>query len=188
MRPRLIAIGASLGGTSAMQVLLPELPEDFPAAVALVLHRGKGSDDILTQFLRKHCRLPIVEAEDKTPVTPGRIHLAPADYHLLVEGDHFALSTEASVEYARPSIDVLFESAADVYGDRAVGVILTGAGRDGARGVAAIKRAGGLTVVQAQDTAERADMPTAALATGMVDVILPLKSIAPFLSGRCASK
>lgn len=182
---RFIAVGTSLGGTMALQVLLPALPGDFPGALAVVLHRGKESDDALIEFLRRDCRLPVEEARDKTPIVPGHIYVAPADYHLLVEGDHFALSTEAPVAYARPSIDVLFESAADACGTEAVGVILTGAGQDGALGMAAIKRRGGLTIVQAPETAERGDMPRAALAGGMADEVLPLDRIAPFLAKLC---
>ena len=187
MASRFIAIGASLGGTNALRVLLPALPRAFPAAVTLVLHRGQGSGETLVQFLRKHCLLAVEEAQDKTVIKPGHVYLAPADYHLLVEGNHFALSTEAAVSYARPSIDVLFESAAEVWGRSAIGVILTGAGRDGAQGLAAIKRYGGLTIVQAPATAECGDMPNAALVTGMVDEILPLDEIAPFLAKRCSS-
>lgn len=182
-----VAIGASLGGTDALQVLLPALPGDFPAALALVLHRGRDSDESLIDFLQRNCRLPVGEAQDKTLITPGHVYVAPADYHLLVEGNHFALSTEAAVAYARPSIDVLFESAAEAWGKAAIGVILTGTGQDGAQGLAAIKRYGGLTVVQAPATAERSDMPNGALATGMVDEILPLDEIAPFLARRCSS-
>ena len=182
-----VVIGTSWGGTNALRVLLPALPGDFRAVLALVLHRGRDSDETLIDFLQRNCRLPVREAQDKTLITPGHVYVAPADYHLLVEGNHFALSTEAAVTYARPSIDVLFESAAEAWGKAAIGVILTGAGRDGAQGLAAIKRYGGLTVVQAPATAERSDMPNAALATGMVDEVLPLDEIAPFLVKRCSS-
>lgn len=182
MKPHLVAIGTSLGGTAALQVLLPTLPPDFPAAVALVFHRAQGADDTLVRFLRKHCRLPVEEAQDKTPLQSGCLYFAPADYHLLVEGDHFALSTEPPVSFARPSIDVLFESVADVYAANAVGVVLTGAGHDGAEGLAAIKRRGGLTIVQSPATAESRHMPDAALATGTVDRVLPLEEIVPFLT------
>jgi len=126
----------------------------------------------------------VEEAQDKTPIRPGRLYFAPADYHLLVEDNHFALSTEARVSYARPSIDVLFESAAEAYGKKAVGIILTGAGHDGARGMAEIKRRGGLTIVQSPETAECNSMPIAARATGMVDKALALEDIVPFLMKR----
>ena len=181
-QPHLVAIGTSLGGTAALQVLLPTFPPEFPAAIALVFHRGQGSDDTLIHFLRKHCRLPVEEAQDKTPIYPGRLYFAPADYHLLVEDDHFALSTEPPVSFARPSIDVLFESVADAFAARAVGIVLTGAGHDGAAGLAAIKRRGGLTMVQSPATAESSHMPNAALETGMVDKVLPIEEIVPFLT------
>ena len=179
---RFIGIGASLGGTAALQQLLPTLPLEFPAAVALVFHRAPGSETTLVQFLRKYCRLPVEEAQDKTPIQSGRLYFAPADYHLLVEDDHFALSTEAPVSFARPSIDVLFESAAEAYGANAAGVILSGAGHDGAAGLAAIKRHGGLTMVQLPASAECSHMPDAAIATGLVDEVLPVDEIVAFLA------
>lgn len=184
MIARFIGIGASLGGTAALQVLLPAFSPEFDGAVTLVFHRSQGPDETLVRFLRKHCRLPVEEAQDKTMIRPGCLYFAPADYHLLVESDHFALSTAAAVSYARPSIDVLFESAAEAYGKKAVGIVLTGAGHDGATGVAAIKRRGGLTIVQAPETAECGAMPKAAMATGMVDMVLALDQIVPFLGER----
>ena len=181
MTMQFIAIGTSLGGTSALQTLLPTLPKDWPAAVTLVFHRGQGPGEMLSRFLAKYSRWPVEEAQDKTPVVPGHLYFAPSDYHLLVEENHFALTTEAVVSHARPSIDVLFESVAHVYGDRAAGVVLTGAGHDGAAGLAAIKERGGLTLVQSPETAESPAMPNAAIATGKVDKILPLEEIFPFL-------
>lgn len=181
MTMQFIAIGTSLGGTAALQTLLPTLPMHWPAVVTLVFHRGHGPSDMLAHFLAKYSRWPVEEAQDKTPIVPGRLYFAPSDYHLLVEEDHFALTTDAVVSYARPSIDVLFESVADVYAERAVGVVLTGAGHDGAAGLAAIKERGGLTLVQSPGTAESPHMPNAAIATGKVDKILPLEEIFPFL-------
>lgn len=178
---RFIAIGASLGGTSALQVLLPSMPSNWAATVALVFHRAQGAGDTLERFLRKYCPLPVEEAHDKTPTQIGRFYYAPADYHLMCEESHFALTTDAAVSYARPSIDVLFETAAEVYGDRAAGVVLSGAGHDGAAGLIAIKQRGGLTLVQTPDSAESPMMPNAAIATGKVDHVLPLEQIVPFL-------
>ena len=185
MTIRFVAVGVSLGGTNALRVLLPGLPENFPATLAVVFHRGKDSDESLIKFLKKNCAMILEEAQDKTLILPGHVYVAPADYHLMVEDNHFALSTEAAVSYARPSADVLFESVAEAYGKDSAGVILTGAGRDGAQGIVAIKRAGGLTVVQAPETAECPDMSNAALATNMVDEVLALERIAPFLASRC---
>lgn len=176
-----IAIGTSLGGTSALQKLLPAMPANWLAAVTLVFHRAQDAGDTLERFLRKYSPMPVWEAQDKTPILPGHLYYAPSDYHLLVEDNHFALSTEAAVAYARPSIDVLFESAAEMYKERAAGVILTGAGHDGAAGLVSIKARGGLTLVQSPDSAESASMPNAAIATGKVDKILPLEEIVPFL-------
>lgn len=182
MARQFIGIGTSLGGTAALQALLPTFPPEFPAVLTLVFHRAQGSDDTLVRFLRKYCRLPVEEAQDKTPILPGRLYFAPADYHLLVEGDHFALSTEAPVSFARPSIDVFFESIAEAYGKHAVGVLLSGAGHDGATGLAAIKRVGGLTLVQSPATAECSHMVDAALATGKVDSALPVEEMVAFMA------
>lgn len=181
MTMQFIAIGTSLGGTSALQTLLPTMPADWTAAVTLVFHRAHGSGDMLERFLRKYSPLQVEEAQDKTPILPGRLYFAPSDYHLLVEDKHFALSTEAAVSYARPSIDVLFESAAEMYGEHAAGVVLSGSGHDGAAGLARIKERGGLTLVQTPDSAESNFMPNAAIATGKVDRILSLEEIVPFL-------
>lgn len=181
MTIKFIAIGTSLGGTRALQQLLPMFQPAFPAAITLVLHRAQGENDSLLDFLQKNCRLHIEEAQDKTPIKSGWLYFAPADYHLMVEDNHFALSTDAAVSFARPSIDVLFESVAEAYGKNAVGIVLTGSGYDGARGLAAIKRHGGTTIIQAPDTAECNSMPKAALATAMVDVVLNIDNIVPFL-------
>jgi two-component system chemotaxis response regulator CheB len=183
--PQIVLIGTSSGGLSALQVLLPGLGEKFPCPVAIAQHRGKDGGAGLRGFMQKSCRLPIEEPEDKTPIAPGHIYLAPRDYHLLVEKGHFALSTDAPVWYARPSINVLFESAADAYAEKAVGVILSGANGDGARGLAAIKARGGTAIVEAPETAAYRAMPEAALAATQVDRILPLAEIAPFLNHIC---
>jgi two-component system chemotaxis response regulator CheB len=181
----IVVVGASYGGLAALQVLLPELAPEFPLPVVIVQHRKKDADDGLCEYLRKRCPLPFIEPEDKEKVEPGHVYLAPRDYHLLIEKSIFALSTESPVAYARPSIDVLFESAADIYRERIVGVVLTGANRDGAKGLAKIKALGGLAVVQDPVSAESRAMPDAALAATTVDRILPLPEIAPFLNELC---
>lgn len=177
----LIVVGTSLGGLRALESLLSGLPKSFPVSMAIVQHRHKTSDNTLRTLLQQYSALPLKEPEDKEVVVPGRVYLAPADYHLLVETGSFALSTEAPVSYARPSIDVLFESAADAYAQRVIGVILTGANQDGAQGLAKIKACGGLTVVQEPSTAESRTMPEAAIAAVAVDWVLPLEAIASFL-------
>lgn len=184
----LVVVGTSLGGLHALEVLLAGLPKDFPVSVAVVQHRHKDSENTLSFFLQQHSSLPLKEPEDKEAIVPGQVYLAPADYHLLVEPGSFALSTEAPVEYARPSIDVLFESAAEVYAEKVIGVILTGANQDGAQGLAKIKAHGGLAVVQEPATAFSPTMPQAAIAAVRVDWILPLLEIAPFVVNLCQSQ
>ena len=179
----LVVAGASLGGFDALAVLLGGLAEDFHLPLAVVQHRSVDSDELLSILLRRVCRLPIREVEDKQPLLPGAVYIAPADYHLLVERDHFALSIDERVQFARPSIDVLFESAADVYRERLVAILLSGANEDGARGIAHVKARGGLTIVQDPASAESARMPAAAIAGAAVDHVLPLEGIVEFLSG-----
>lgn len=183
--PQLVVIGTSAGGLSALQVLLPALGDKFPCPLVVAQHRGKEQGTGLRDFMQKSCRMTIEEPEDKTPIEPGRVYLAPGDYHLLIERGHFALSTDAPVGYARPSINVLFESAADAYAEGTIGVILSGTNADGALGVAAIKARGGVVIVEEPATASYRAMPEAALAAAKVDHVLPLAEIAPTLSGLC---
>jgi two-component system, chemotaxis family, protein-glutamate methylesterase/glutaminase len=177
----IIVIGASLGGLRALSVLLAGLPADFAPPIVIAQHRHASSGGSLIGVLQPYCALRIEEIEDKQEICGQRVYLAPADYHVLIEPGSFALSTEAPVTYARPSIDVLFESAADVYADRVVGVILTGASDDGARGLARIKQCGGLALAQEPATAESPVMPAAAIAAAQVDHVLPIARLAPFL-------
>jgi two-component system chemotaxis response regulator CheB len=178
---RIVVAGASTGGLAAMQTLLPRLPQDFTLPFVVVQHRGKESGTGLCDLLQRCSNLPVSEPEDKELIEGGHVYLAPCDYHLLVEIGSFALSTESPVWFARPSINVLFESAADAYGEDVIGVLLTGANADGARGLAAIKARGGMTIVEEPSTAQAREMPDAALALIDVDRILPLPEIAPFL-------
>ncbi|HAX90568.1 MAG TPA: chemotaxis protein CheB [Cyanobacteria bacterium UBA11162] len=192
---KIVVIGTSLGGLHALEILLSGLPKSLPLPVVIVQHRHKNSDDSLSVFLQQHCAMPVTEAEDKEAIAPGRVYLAPPDYHLLVESGHCALSTEAPVCYARPSINVLFESAADAYGKSAIGVILTGSSHDGTQGLLSIKAHGGLVLVQEPTTAESAIMPQSAIYAlqqhyklGRArDWILPLPDIAPVLVNLCHS-
>ena len=181
----IVVIGASVGGLSALQLLLPELSPEFPLPVVIVQHRRKETHDGLCEYLRKRSPLPLREPDDKEKIEPNHIYLAPSDYHLLIEESIFTLSTESPVAYARPSIDVLFESAADVYHERMIGVVLTGASRDGARGLSRIKSLGGMAIVQDPQSAQSRIMPQAAIDATAVDHILPLEEIAPFLNGIC---
>lgn len=185
MNPSIVVVGASLGGLSALRVILGRLPPGYPFPVAVAQHRkpfpATNGDD-LASVLSRYGPLPVIDAEDKAPVDPGRIVLAPPDYHLLVEQRHFALSTGESVSYARPSIDVLFESAAEAYGAAVVAVLLTGANRDGAEGVLAVQRAGGRVLIQDPLDAEAPAMPRAGLEALGLDKGLRLTEIADELA------
>jgi two-component system chemotaxis response regulator CheB len=177
----LVVVGTSWGGLSALRELIGKLPKELELPVVIVPHRHRQSDDLIAPLLQDVTPLPVREVEDKSPITPGAIHIAPADYHLLVEGEHFALSTDAPVSYSRPSIDVTFASVADSFGDRSVGVILTGANADGARGLKRIADRGGLALVQLPATAESPLMPDAALRSVPDARVLTLAEIAATL-------
>jgi two-component system chemotaxis response regulator CheB len=165
-RPAVIAVGASAGALDALRDLLPPLPPDFPAPIVVVVHVPPARESGLPAVLARECRLEVVEAEDKMALAAGKVAFAPPDYHLLIEAHGgLALSADPPVQYSRPSIDVLFESAASAFGPRALGILLSGANADGAQGLAAIARAGGLTWVQAPETAQVSTMPEAALAS-----------------------
>ncbi|HUP45479.1 MAG TPA: chemotaxis protein CheB [Thermoanaerobaculia bacterium] len=179
--PELIVIGCSLGGMEALKKILDDIPDDFQIPIAIAQHRHKASDDGLPAFLRRVSRLCVVDVDDKLRIAPNCVYLAPADYHLLVERGMFHLSTDDRVAFSRPSIDVLFESAADAYGQALVGVVLTGANADGANGARQVKARGGFVVVQDPLTAEAPAMPEAAIRAARVDRILPLDRIGPFL-------
>jgi two-component system chemotaxis response regulator CheB len=174
----LIVIGTSLGGLAALSEVLACLPRHFTCPVAIVQHRAAAAaDGVLAALLQARTFLPVVEPDDKVPIRRGHIYLAPADYHLLVETDGtLSLSTDPPVHCARPSIDVLFESAAHVFGEALTAVVLTGASTDGADGVTAVRERGGYVVAQDPSTAESGVMPRAAIAAG-VDLVLPLAEI-----------
>jgi len=170
-----------------MSELLDVLPDDVDLPVVLAQHRAPDSErESLEALLRKHTRRSVVEAGDKDEIRPQHVYVAPPDYHLLVEADgSFALSTDERVQYARPSVDVLFESTADAYGERTIGIVLTGANADGAAGLLAIRDVGGVAIVQDPETAEARQMPDAAIHATAVDAILPVREIGKFLLGLC---
>lgn len=171
----LVAVGTSWGGLEALGRLLGNLPPHFRTPIAVVQHRGAGTPDgAMQKYLADRCALAIVDVEDKEPIEPGHVYLAPPDYHMLVDDGFLALSLEASVAHSRPSVDVLFETAADSFGPRLVAVVLTGANNDGSRGVVKVRAAGGVVLVQDPEEAERQEMPEAAIATGEKVEILPL--------------
>jgi two-component system, chemotaxis family, protein-glutamate methylesterase/glutaminase len=173
-----VAIGASAGGVDVLSVLLPALPLSCRASLFIVLHIPRERPSLLPELFASRCALPVKEAEDKEPVQPGTVYFAPPDYHMLIErGPALALSGDEPVHFSRPSIDVLFDSAADVYCERLLGLILTGANQDGAKGLATIGRAGGRTVVQEPRTAAVSFLPEAAVRQGPVDFVLSLEQL-----------
>ena len=177
---RAVVIGVSAGGMNALSTVLPALPKDFPLPILVVQHRLAGSNDYLTRSLDQISAVQIKEAEEKERLKAGYVYVAPADYHLLVERDHtLSLSVDPKENYSRPSIDVLFESAAYAWTSALIGVILTGANADGAKGMAFIKQKGGTTIVQNPTTAENDVMPRAALASA--DYVLELSEIGELL-------
>lgn len=178
-----IVVGGSSGGVEALVALLPALPATLQAPLVVVLHLPRDRRSLLADIFRQRCALPLQEAGDKDELQPGNVYFAPPDYHLLLdEGPRLSLSVDAPVHFSRPSIDVLFESAADLYGPRLVGILLSGANEDGARGLAAIRSAGGLAIVQDPASAPMPAMPLAALASTPVDHTLPPAGIAALLA------
>ena len=184
-----IAIGTSAGGVEALSILLPALPAGLRASVFIVLHLPRERPSLLAEIFTPKCALKVKEAEDKMRVEPGTVYFAPPDYHLLLDGGpQLALSIDELVHFSRPSIDVLFESAADIYGERLMGIIVTGANDDGAAGLAAIHRSGGVTIVQEPDSAQVPLMVLAALRRTAADFVLPLEGIAGLLQALASTE
>lgn len=178
-----IAIGVSFGGLKALSMVLAHLDGLLPVPVLVVQHHDPQADDFLARYLDGLSGLQVKEAEEKERLCPGVVYIAPANYHLLVEEDwSLTLSVDAKVNFSRPSIDVLFESCADVFGPRLIGVVLTGANHDGSQGLRLIKEYGGLAVVQDPLEAEAPVMPRAALAVTEVDHVVSLAQLAPLLN------
>ena len=179
LRPGVLAIGCSLGGIAALHVILRALPAEFPWPVLITQHVGQSAHSLMAQVLQQDCALTVTEAESGTSILAGTVYLAPADYHLLLSDEEtIVLSADERDHYARPSINVMFESLAEVYGKRAIAVLLTGANDDGARGMAIMKTAGSYTIVQDPAQAQASCMPAAALQLTQPDCVLPLAAIA----------
>jgi two-component system chemotaxis response regulator CheB len=180
---RCVAIGVSAGGMNALSTIIPVLPAAYPLPVVVIQHISPHSDNYTTRYLDRISNIKVKEVDEKEKIKPGIVYMAPPNYHVLVEEDEtFSLSVEGRINWARPSIDVLFESAADVYGEALIGAILTGANKDGSSGLKKIKDEGGLTLVQDPHTAEVDGMPRAAIETAKIDYILKLEDIGPFLA------
>jgi len=174
----IVVVGCSAGGLEALSSFLSSLSPELGAAVAVVQHLSPLADDFLVRHLKVQTLLPVVEAADKMPMEPGQVYVAPPNYHLLVERDRtFSLSLEGRVSFARPSIDVLFESAARAFGAGSIGIILTGANRDGSDGCRLIRAKGGIVLVQDPETAEHRTMPEAAL-RGSANAVMALEALA----------
>ena len=178
----LVVLGASAGGIDALMRLFHDLPQPWRLPMVVVLHLPDGRDSQLAEIFARRLRMPVREAQDKAPVAASTLHFAPPGYHLFIERERlFSLSCEPPVLYSRPSIDLLMASAADAYGARLAGFVLTGANDDGARGLSAIAAAGGLTAVQQPDDAAMSHMPLAAIAARQPDHVLPLPQLRQLL-------
>ncbi|WP_114765769.1 chemotaxis protein CheB [Vibrio rhodolitus] len=183
---RAVVIGASAGGLAAMECVLRELSPSFCLPILLVQHISPNVESYLANHFENRSQLNVKEGEDKEPIRRGNLYIAPPNYHMMVEVDgSIALSIDAPVNYSRPSIDVLFETAADYFGHELVGVVLTGANSDGAKGLQRIKQKGGIAVVQSVESAEAQAMPQAAIDAVDVDHIVPLDQMGKFLNSIC---
>jgi two-component system chemotaxis response regulator CheB len=177
-----VVIGASAGALEALSIILPVLPAGFRLPLLVVVHVPPDKRSVLAELFQAKCRIPVREAEDKEPISGGTVYFAPPDYHLLVEVDRsLSLSSDEPVLFSRPSIDVLFESAADAYGSALIAIILTGANQDGAKGMHAVVEAGGVALVQSPDGAFASAMPAAAIATCPSARVMSLDAIATYL-------
>jgi len=182
--PEAIVIGASAGALEALSVILPALPATFDLPIFVVVHVPPDNKSILAELFDAKCKVKVREAEDKEPIAGGTVYFATADYHLLVEADKtLSLSNDEPVLYSRPSIDVLFESAADAYGPGLIALMLTGANQDGAQGLKTVVQAGGTAIVQTPEGAYAAAMPEAAIAAAPSARVLSLKEISLYLQG-----
>lgn len=178
MKYRAIVIGASAGGMDAIKSILMPLQEGFSAPILIVQHLSPHSDGYMAKYLNELCKINVKEADEKEKILPGNAYIAPANYHLLIEKDEtLSLTVDPKVNYSRPSIDILFESAAEVYENELIGIILTGGNGDGSKGLKMIKEFGGITIVQDPSTAEADFMPRAAIKASEVDYILSLNKI-----------
>jgi two-component system chemotaxis response regulator CheB len=182
---RLVAVGASAGGFQALTEILGRLPVDFSGSLAIVQHRRADESSLLRELLSQRTRLPVIEPHHGAPLRPGHVYIAPPDYHLLIEPGQLALSIDPPINRSRPSIDVLFDSAATAYRHRAIGVVLTGASADGAQGALRLWQMRAPLIVQDPATAEAAACPQAALNLVPDAIVLPLSEIADRLTALC---
>lgn len=183
----IVAIAASAGGLKALETILTAIDAGFPAPILVVQHLSRSRASLMAQILRRSTALTVTQAEDGERILPGCVYIAPPDHHLLVKSDRtLSLTDTELVHFVRPSADILFESVATGFGARAIAVVVTGTGFDGAAGVQAVKRAGGVVVVQDQHSSEFFGMPGAAIDTGDADYIVPLSQIGSVLTSLLA--
>lgn len=181
---KLVVIGGSAGSLEVILQILPNLEHIESIAILLILHRRNSDDNVLEELLRIKSGLKVSEIEDKTPLKAGRIYVAPPDYHILIETTYlFSLDVSEKVHYSRPSIDVGFESAAAVFGDKLVAILLSGANSDGSEGLRVVKENGGVTIIQLPETADVPYMPTYALKHVGADHVLSPSEITEFIKG-----
>lgn len=186
--PEAVVMGVSAGAVEALGTILPQLPADFPLPILVVVHLPPDHKSMLVEMFQRKCQMKVKEAEDKEAIRGGAIYFAPPDYHLLVEQDRrLSLSTEEPVLYSRPSVDVLFETAADAYGASLLGVVLTGASSDGAMGLKAIIEAGGAGIVQDPQTAYAPVMPQSASRVCPEALVVPLEQISQYIQNAFTS-
>ena len=185
---KIIAIGSSAGGIRALETMLSGLPADMPVPLLIVQHLDPRHRSLMAEIMQRSSKMQVKEAVNDEEIKPSVVYIAPPNRHMLVADGHISLTSTAFVHFSRPSIDLLFESVAATYGDESIGIILSGTGRDGAMGIKAIKEKGGTTIVQDQATAEHYGMPDAAIATGMVDFIMPVFDIAKAITELVTSK
>ncbi len=178
----IIAIGASAGGLKALSEVLSGLPAELPVPVLIVQHLDPRHKSLMAEILQRHCKMRVKEAVHDEKIQKSIVYVAPPNKHMLVSDGKIALTSSAFVHFTRPSIDLLFESVAADFGARAIGVILTGTGKDGSMGIKAIKERGGTTIAQDEATSEHFGMPQAAISTGAIDFILPLQDISPAIT------
>lgn len=181
---KVVAIGGSAGSLDVILKVLPMLDHIDPIIILLILHRRNSDDNVLEELLRMKSGFKVIEIEDKTPIKPGCIYVAPADYHLLIETNgSFSLDVSEKINYSRPSIDVAFESAADVFGSALTALLLSGANNDGTAGLIAVQKAGGITLVQDPETADVPFMPSFAIKNLKADYVLTPADIGGFIKG-----
>jgi two-component system chemotaxis response regulator CheB len=183
-KKEIIVIGGSAGSFDVLMNIIPLLPEVFPLPIVIIVHRKTSEESILTALFQRQCKMKVTEADEKMKIEKGIIYIAPAGYHLLVEKDHtFSLDYSEKVNNSRPNIDVTIESIVDVYRDKVIGILLSGANNDGAKGMELLKDSGGFVVIQSPETALFPKMPKAAEKIMKPDTVLSPGEIASFLIG-----